>query len=47
MGSNIPGYKFDGGVTEFVYTLKVEMESEFKEEASVYFDINPHSAHLT
>jgi hypothetical protein len=29
-------------VSEFVDALKVELESTFKEEISVYFDINPH-----
>jgi hypothetical protein len=31
----------DGWVTEFVDNLKGELESTFKEEISVYFDINP------
>ena len=34
--------KHDGWVTEFVDNLKGELESTFKEEISVYFDINPH-----
>jgi hypothetical protein len=29
-------------VSEFVESLKAELESTFKEEISVYFDINPH-----
>jgi hypothetical protein len=33
--------KYDGWVTEFVDNLKRELESAFKEEVSVYFDINP------
>jgi len=33
-------------VTEFVDNLKGELESAFKEEISVYFDINPHDGLL-
>ncbi len=33
--------KYDGWVTEFVDNLKRELESMFKDEVSVYFDINP------
>jgi hypothetical protein len=33
--------KHDGWVTEFVKQLKGELESAFKEDISVYFDINP------
>ena len=33
--------KHDGWVTEFVDNLKGELESMFKDEISVYFDINP------
>jgi hypothetical protein len=33
--------KYDGWVTEFVDNLKRELESMFKEEVSVYFDVNP------
>src|SRR5450759_514055 len=33
--------KYDGWVTEFVDNLKKELEATFKEEVSVYFDINP------
>jgi TolB-like protein/Tfp pilus assembly protein PilF len=38
--------KHDGWVTEFVNQLKGELESTFKEEISVYFDINPHNGLL-
>jgi TolB-like protein/Tfp pilus assembly protein PilF len=38
--------KHDGWVTEFVNNLKGEIESAFKEEISVYFDINPHDGLL-
>ena len=34
--------KGDKWVSEFVGALKTELESTFKEEISVYFDINPH-----
>jgi hypothetical protein len=34
--------KGDRWVSEFVEALKTELESTFKEEISVYFDINPH-----
>lgn len=33
--------KYDGWVTEFVGNLKRELDSMFKEEVNVYFDINP------
>ena len=33
--------KYDGWVTEFVDNLKKELEATFKEQVSVYFDINP------
>ena len=33
--------KYDGWVTDFVDNLKKELEATFKEEVSVYFDINP------
>jgi TolB-like protein/Tfp pilus assembly protein PilF len=36
----------DGWVTEFVKNLKGELETTFKEEISVYFDINPHDGLL-
>ncbi len=38
--------KYDGWVTEFVKNLKKELEATFKEEISVYFDINPHDGLL-
>jgi TolB-like protein/Tfp pilus assembly protein PilF len=38
--------KHDGWVTEFVNNLKGELESTFKEDISVYFDINPHDGLL-
>jgi eukaryotic-like serine/threonine-protein kinase len=38
--------KHDGWVSEFVDNLKGELESTFKEEISVYFDINPHDGLL-
>jgi TolB-like protein/Tfp pilus assembly protein PilF len=38
--------KHDGWVTGFVNQLKGELESTFKEEISVYFDINPHDGLL-
>jgi tetratricopeptide (TPR) repeat protein len=38
--------KHDGWVTEFVNNLKGELESTFKEEISVYFDINPQDGLL-
>lgn len=34
--------KGDRWVSEFVEALNIELESTFKEEISVYFDINPH-----
>jgi TolB-like protein/Tfp pilus assembly protein PilF len=33
-------------VSEFVESLKTELESTFKEEIAVYFDVNPHDALL-
>ena len=33
--------KYDGWVTEFTDNLKRELESVFKDEVTVYFDINP------
>jgi TolB-like protein/cytochrome c-type biogenesis protein CcmH/NrfG len=33
-------------ISEFVEALKTELESTFKEEISVYFDINPHDGLL-
>ena len=38
--------RYDGWVTEFVDKLKRELEATFKEEISVYFDINPHDGLL-
>jgi TolB-like protein/lipoprotein NlpI len=38
--------KYDGWVTEFVNNLKRELEATFKEEISVYFDINPQDCLL-
>ncbi len=38
--------KYDGWVTEFVDNLKKELEATFKEEISLYFDINPHDGLL-
>ena len=34
--------KGDRWVSEFADALKTELESTFKEEISLYFDINPH-----
>jgi tetratricopeptide (TPR) repeat protein len=38
--------KGDRWVSEFVEALKIELESTFKEEVSVYFDINPYDGLL-
>jgi tetratricopeptide (TPR) repeat protein/TolB-like protein len=38
--------KGDRWVSEFVEALKNELESTFKEEISIYFDINPHDGLL-
>ena len=38
--------KYDGWVTEFVSNLKKELEATFKDDISVYFDINPHDGLL-
>ncbi len=38
--------KYDGWVNEFVDNLKKEIEATFKEDISVYFDINPHDGLL-
>ena len=38
--------KYDGWVTEFVDNLKRELEATFKEEISLYFDINQHDGLL-
>ena len=38
--------RHDGWVTEFVNNLKGELESTFKEEVTVYFDVNPENGLL-
>src|SRR5258706_7521775 len=38
--------KGDHWVTEFVDSLKTELESTFKEDISIYFDENPHDGLL-
>jgi tetratricopeptide (TPR) repeat protein len=38
--------KGDRWVSEFVEALKIELESTFKEEVGVYFDVNPHDGLL-
>jgi Family of unknown function (DUF6503) len=38
--------KHDGWVSEFVDNLRGELEATFKEEISLYFDINPHDGLL-
>jgi hypothetical protein len=38
--------KYDGWVTEFTDNLKRELEATFKEEISVYFDMNPQDGLL-
>ena len=38
--------KYDGWVTDFIDHLKRELEGTFKEEISVYFDINPQDGLL-
>src|SRR5512133_2614473 len=38
--------KYDGWVTQFVENLKLELEATFKENISVYFDVNPHDGLL-
>ena len=38
--------KGDMWISEFVEALKVELESTFKEDISIYFDINPHDGLL-
>jgi len=38
--------KGDRWVSEFVEALKSELEATFKEEISIYFDINPHDGLL-
>ena len=41
------GQARDGWVTEFVRTLRSELEATFKEDISIYFDENPHDGLLT
>ena len=36
----------DGWVTEFVNTLKNDIDATFKEDISIYFDENPHDGLL-
>lgn len=38
--------RYDGWVTEFVDHLRAELEATFKEEITVYFDMNPHDGLL-
>ena len=38
--------RYDGWVTEFVDNLQRELDSMFKEEVTVYYDINPHDGLL-
>jgi eukaryotic-like serine/threonine-protein kinase len=38
--------KYDGWVTEFVTNLQRELEATFKEDITIYFDINPHDGLL-
>jgi len=38
--------KGDRWVSEFIEALKIELDKTFKEEISVYFDINPHDGLL-
>jgi TolB-like protein/Tfp pilus assembly protein PilF len=38
--------KYDGWVTEFVNNLRKELETTFKDEVSIYFDINQHDGLL-
>ena len=38
--------KYDGWVTQFVENLKRELEATFKDDISVYFDVNPHDGLL-
>jgi hypothetical protein len=38
--------RYDGWVTEFADNLKRELEATFKEEISVYFDMNPYDGLL-
>lgn len=38
--------KYDGWVTQFFENLKKELEATFKDEITIYFDINPHDSLL-
>ncbi|MDM8003915.1 MAG: tetratricopeptide repeat protein [Bacteroidota bacterium] len=38
--------RHDGWVTRFVEDLRAELEATFKDEVSVYFDLNPHNGLL-
>jgi TolB-like protein/Tfp pilus assembly protein PilF len=38
--------KYDGWVTGFVNNLQKELETTFKDDVSIYFDINPHDGLL-
>jgi len=38
--------KYDGWVTEFIENLKKELEATFKEDVSIYFDVDPHDGLL-
>lgn len=38
--------KYDGWVTAFVENLRLELEATFKEDISVYFDMNPYDGLL-
>jgi len=38
--------KYDGWVTEFAENLRKELEATFKDEVSIYFDINPYDGLL-
>ncbi len=38
--------RHDGWVTQFVENLRAELEATFKDEVTVYFDLNPHNGLL-
>lgn len=38
--------KYDGWVTEFVSNIKSEIEATFREDITLYFDLNPHDGLL-
>ncbi len=38
--------KYDGWVSEFVANLRKELVATFKEDVSIYFDVNPHDGLL-